>query len=153
MAKKPIEIIGGLELEKLLDQIPVELNAKALRAINRSGALVYRDAIKAKTPVGQDDIYNAVKIQNDRDDPTGLHVGITNKAFWARFIEFGTKLRRTSGSGKIQKKSGKRGSITADPFVGDAITAATPKAIDAIFTNAGQKLYNFLKRETRKASK
>jgi HK97 gp10 family phage protein len=148
MPRKPsIEVLGGKELQAILSKLPAEMEAKGARAILRSGATVFRNKMKDLAPVGDDKIYNAIKMMDDRNDKTAIHVGVTTKAFWARFYEFGTVVRKT-------KKGANRGQMTDEnAFVQRAIDAALKPAIDAIFKQGSRKLANFLKRELRKGKK
>ena len=153
MANQGMDVLGATELMKVLDDLPNDLGVKVLKDINRSGATIYRNEIKSAAPVGDDRIYKAIKIQNDRTDGTGLLVGVGSKAFWARFIEFGTTIRRTKGKGEVQKKAASRGKMNAKPFVAPAIEGSTERAIEAIFNKMGKRVFLFLKRETKKVNK
>ena len=145
-------VYGAKELIKLFDEIPASLSVDILRNINRSGARIYKDEIRSSAPVGNDHIYKAVKIENDRRDKTAIYAGVGSKGFMARFIEFGTAVRKTKGNGDVQKKPASRGSITPRPFVQPAIERATKPAIDNIWKDMGKVVLRTIRRAAKKVS-
>lgn len=151
MANKGMSVFGAKELEQVFKQLPNELNVKILKAVNREGAKVYKSKMESNTPVGNDRI--KIKIANDKTNLTSIWVGVNPKQWWARWIEFGTKQRRTKGRGPKQFKKADRGKMNPRAFISPAIEAVTNQAIKAIFDNMGRTVNNFLKRETRKVNK
>ena len=136
-----IEILGVNELKKVLKELPNELGVKILQDINRSGAVEFKKSMQQKAPVGSDGIYGSIKIQKDKEDKTALLIGPSRKAYWARFIEFGTKVRKG------------RGRISPQAFIRPAIYSANSKATKSIFENMAKRVLGFLKRETKKTRK
>ena len=151
MANPDIDVLGAVELMKVLDDLPNDLGVKVLKTINRSGANIFRNEIRAASP--GETIPKNIKVQSDKFNKTGFLVGIGRDAFMARFKEFGTVVRKTKGKGKVQKKAANRGQMTAKPFIQPAIERVMEQAITAIFDGAGKRVYNFLRRETRKVNK
>jgi len=152
MAAK-IEIIGMKELEKLLNSIPDSVAVDALRNINRAGGQEYKAEMQSQAPVGSDNIHRNIRIQNDPEDKTAIFIGVSNKAYWARFVEFGTKVRTTKGKGPIIYGKANRGQMKPEPFIAPSIEKATPRAIDSIFQKMGKRVTSYIKRYTKKISK
>jgi len=145
-----VDVFGVKELKKLFDDLDDDaLSLQILQDINREGANLYKKEMQNRAPVGSDNIYKSIKIEKDRSDKTSLIIGPSLKAFWARFIERGTKVRTTKGRGPVQFKRGERGKINPEPFIQPAIESATPNAKKRIFDNMGKRVLNFLKRRTK----
>ena len=148
-----IEIFGIDQLQKVLEDLPDVLGVELLQKINQEGAKVIKDEMKARAPVGNDTIQDAVKIERGREDKTSVLVGVGSKAFKARWIEFGTRNRTTSGKGPVQFGSASRGSIIAKPFVAPAVEASIDKAADTIWENLGKTTLRFLNAKLKKIPK
>jgi HK97 gp10 family phage protein len=152
-AETKIDIIGAKELMAVMNELPDKLNVGLLRNINKVGAKEFKEEMKSNVPVGSDGIFNAIKIQNDKSDKTGVLVGVGGVAFWARFLEFGTQIRKTKGGGPIQFKQASRGVMKPEPFLAMAIERVHPRALKAIFDNMGLTVTKFLKSNLRKINK
>lgn len=139
MAKKKgveIEVIGAKELKKLFVDINDDaLSLAILKDINRAGANLYKKELKSKAPKT---VKKNIKVSAIKDDKTGLIIGPTSGAFWARFLEKGTKVRK-----------GPRGRISPKPFVWPTIESNETKVVNEIYNKMSKRVLNWLKRKTK----
>jgi HK97 gp10 family phage protein len=151
MAKDGAELINMDEIVEMINEMPAQYGIAAIKAILHSGASEFREAYKSQSP--SEDISKSVRVQTDPDNRAGFLVGPTTDAFHARFMEFGTKIRKTHGDGLVMKKVANRGQMTPKPFAQIAIEMSNNVALDKIFENAGARLERFLKSKTKKLKK
>jgi HK97 gp10 family phage protein len=86
---------------------------------------------------------NNIEILNDRSSQDGVLLGINKRSFYARFIHFGTRPRKT-------KTGANRGVIKKNPFFEKAVSRATPTYVNNINDNFGKKVVRFLKNKLKK---
>lgn len=148
MSKEPIrfELNGAKEIDKILSQLPVKMQAKILASINREGAKIVQAEMKKNAPVGNDVIHNNIKIKKDKENLTGVTVGVTSKGFVARFIEYGTVLRTT-------KKGFQRGAMRPKPFIKRSIDNKIKEVISHITDNYAALVQKYLTKEVKKINK
>lgn len=108
--RREIKIEGAKELDAALKALPQNVAKRALIPSLRSGANVLRAEVRSKAPDGpaaphpkygqlKDNIRTTVEKRGDGWTAI-VHTG---RAFWARFLEFGTAARRVR-----TRKPGKR---------------------------------------------
>lgn len=141
-------IDGAKELDKLLSGLPKALEVKILRSVHREAAKVIQEEMKAKAPVGNDSIYNNIKVGHNKadDDKTNITVGVTSKGFVARFVEYGTQVRTT-------KKGWNRGDMQPRPFIQPAINSKMDTVMNNLTENYAETINKYLEREVKKISK
>lgn len=85
-------VTGLAELQALLDQLPVKLERNVLRGAMRAGAKVQLEAAKAAVPVDSGTLRKSLKIRTSarRGVVKATLTAGDKKAFYARFVEFGT---------------------------------------------------------------
>lgn len=138
------EIKGLRELDERLKQLPVEIGRKVLTSAVRSGAYVIRREAIARAPVGKDDphprygrlsqnIRTAAVAERSASATVLVHTG---RAFWARFVEFGTGVRRVRRKRVMSDGTTFYGlevaPMPARPFMRPAFDAKSRTAVDAI---------------------
>lgn len=141
---------GAKEVEEILKDLPLAVQAKILRAINKQAANIVKKELQNRAPAdGDDTVFNAIKVKNDKEDDTGVLVGINAKkgGYVQRFQEYGTKKR--------EKKSGAdTGAISQPkPFVKSTMDDKVPEVIKFVSENYAELVEKQLKREVKKINK
>lgn len=146
MARTQIEIKGLKELDETLKQLPEAMGRRVLTTALRKGAEVVKDAAVALAPVSDDPrhaqyghLRDNIKVSSSKEEMTSARVVVhTGRAFWAAFLEFGTRNRRIKS--KKVMSDGKIfygvevGRVVARPFMRPAFE--TSKAAAAIQMSA-----------------
>lgn len=163
MKREPIRIEGLKDVYKALNGLPPNVKGAALRSVHRKAAAITQGEMVRRAPVGSSrtsntrrekkmgDLRDNIKIGNDRENLSGVIVGVFN-AFWARFIERGTKQRTTQGRGKY-RAGANRGKVTARPFIEPAIESTYQKTAKYINKNYMQIIKSYLQRKNKRISK
>lgn len=87
-------IIGGRELDQLLQTLPTKVETNIMRSALRAGARVYLDQVKQNIPVRLGDLRDSARIttRKGRDGQISASVKVGNRqAFYAQMVEFGTR--------------------------------------------------------------
>jgi HK97 gp10 family phage protein len=169
--KEKFEIEGLKDIQKALDKLPTKIKGKVLRRANRMQANKVKKAVKAAAPentksskisfkrvksgknkgkrrVVKHSIKANIKTASDRSNLSGVLVGIDKIAFQARFIEYGTKNRKTKGKGKYRAGAG-RGSVKAKPFFMPTVDRMIPKIIKELNTSYGDIISESLRKQSK----
>lgn len=145
-------IVGGRELDAMLQSLPVKVERNILRAALRAGAAVFREEAKAKAPVDSGALRRSIKVStNSKKGRVTAKLKVGGKlAPHAHLVEYGTKPH--------QIKAKKGGGLTVGggvvfsvdhpgakphPFMRPAFDAKPPAAIQAV----GQKIRERLTKE------
>lgn len=89
-------ITGGRELDAFLQSLPANVEKNIMRSALRAGANVFKDDVKANIPVESGELRRSVRVSTRAKGGTvtaSLKVG-GKKAFYWRFVEFGTAAHR-----------------------------------------------------------
>lgn len=164
-------ITGGRELDELLRTLPAKMQKNINRAGLRAGAVVLRDEVKRNVPVQSGDLRNSVRITSrarGADVSVSVKAG-DNVAYYARFVEYGTRPHLVQVSDRdrgINRRTGRQVSITTinrqrrslqiggnligpsvqhngarpKPFMRPAVDAKLPEAIDAMKKKIRERL-------------
>lgn len=111
MAIERTKIEGLSEVMKALENAPKRVTGKVLRTVHRKGLAKLRTELRQATPVKTGNLRKNIKITNDKYNASGLLIGVSSDAFYARFIEYGTVIRETRRTGTV------RGAVQAKPFI------------------------------------
>lgn len=133
-------IKGGKELQDLLSTLPASLEKNILRGALRSGAKEILAEAKLNVPVKSGDLRDSLRISTkSKNGIVYANVKAGNKkAFYSRFVEFGTAAHNISASkgflsfGGIFAKSVNHPGITAKPFMRPAVDSKSGQAIEAV---------------------
>ena len=106
-----IQLEGLSEVMRALEKAPKRVKGKVLRTVHRKGLAKLRTELRRAAPKRTGNLKKNIKIQNDRYNASGLLIGISSDAYYARFIEYGTVVRETRRTGDH------RGAIQAKPFI------------------------------------
>lgn len=133
-----LDLKGGKELQKLLDQLPDQIEVNIVRGGLRAGAKVFLDAIKETVPVESGELKESVRISSGKKRSTiKMVVKVGNeKAWYAHIIERGAKPHSVKKGDKIgREKPGddKRlhPGVERTDFVKKAYDANDQQAVDA----------------------
>lgn len=144
---KEFDLQGVKEFDKLLDSLDPLTHAKLLQDFNVEVAKkTVLPELKNNCPVGDDRLYNDLKVRKDKADKTGVFVGNTTDTFWARFYEFGTVTR-------VTKKGTNRGKIEPKPFIEKSIDSSVPNALKYFSEKFGERMHKILKRNVKRINK
>ena len=139
-SKSKIELDGVKELFQALDKLPTVLKAQTLRSVNRQAAKITQKEMKSKSP--SERVKVSIKIQADRSNKSGVMVGPTLN--WARWFEYGTKVRTT-------RTGANRGVMNPEPFIETAIDNSIPETVKFINENLGQLVAKFLHNKLKRS--
>lgn len=134
MGDVTVDIKGLKELDQFLKSLPEQIQRKALAQANLAGAAVIREEAKLRAPVRSDAramrvgknstkatlpgflraSIRAWRLKKGSTSTVSHAVGVSGKAYYGKFIEFGTKY------------------IAARPFLRPALDAAYLRAIEAV---------------------
>jgi HK97 gp10 family phage protein len=161
-----LEPIGFDDLDKALGDLPQEVSFAALRDINKAGAIEFQRALKVATPEGETGRgVDNIKIARGKKDPTSWFIGVHSDAWYLRFLETGTELRKTKGSGNVsgragrdragadkrkQFKSAKRGKINSKGLYSGVAKDTSTRATKLIMDQLSRRLLGFLKRRLKR---
>ena len=102
----------------ILDGLPIAMQSQIIRGVHKN--IIRRVVAPGKpTNYGVDEF---IKLTVDREDKSAVLFGIESRAFWFRFLEYGTKSRKT-------KKGADRGVMKPKPFWGRYISSRIPNVI------------------------
>lgn len=139
-------IEGAKEIAEILNKLPLQVQASVLKSVNREGAKIVLDEMKKSAPVGDDRIFKSIKIRSDKENVTGVTVGPGKKAFWARFIEYGTAKRSNDAGAN-------RGSISPKPFIRPSIDRTIDKVIKHVAGNYAELVDKYLSKQVKRINK
>lgn len=139
MASRDESIVGGRELDRLLQTLPVKAERNILRGALRAGAVVVRDEIRQRAPVDSGALRDSIRVTSRvRKGTVSASAKVGNRDAWyAHLVEFGTRPhvilpRRQGGSmqfGGVRTRLVNHPGTQGRPFVRPAGDAATPKAL------------------------
>lgn len=135
--------IRGLDgIDKALNKLANETRASVLvDALEDSGRPIEREYAAGAPPF----ISGGVRTRVLESAPRRARIAIGTKHPLAHIFEFGTKRRRTTGSGKVQKKPAYRGRIHKIGFGRRAFDTN----VDAWFRDIGRRIWKRVERVGR----
>lgn len=138
--KFDLDIKGIDQVNKILSQLPKDINTKVQKDINMKAAKIAADTLKRNAPSGNstkkpsNQIENNIKVVAKPGTQQTILVGLTKTVFYAKFIEFGTKVRKVLGRND-RYKGANRGKVTARPFIARSFDQASNNIISFMNTN------------------
>jgi HK97 gp10 family phage protein len=149
--KFKLDLKGIDAVTKILKTLPQDLRDNVLYDINRAAAKIVKEKLTLAAPDDANETNSKNKIENNvaitkgRGSRTLVQTGIKKRAFHARFLEFGTRVRKTKGKGKY-KRPANRGAVTPRPFIRRAHERATPKVLKYVSSNYLKVINRSIKR-------
>lgn len=162
MASSEIQIDGLAELNALLETLPANIQGKVMRGALRAGQSVILAYAKQRVPVGPTSAENermwgayAGALRDSLKISTRLKNGVASasltagnkKAFYARFVEFGTKAHTIkSKTGKVLSFNGKEvpwvhhPGAKPQPFMRVAVDSQARAAVEAVAAYLGPRI-------------
>jgi HK97 gp10 family phage protein len=142
-------IVGGRQLDAMLQSLPVKVEKNILRAALRAGAAVFREQAKANAPVESGALRRSIKVSVDSKSgrvTAKLKAG-GKLAPHAQLVEFGTKphtitAKKDSGltvGGNIVSSVDHPGA-KPHPFLRPAFDTKPPAAIAAVGAKIRERL-------------
>ncbi|WP_192825208.1 HK97-gp10 family putative phage morphogenesis protein [Rufibacter sp. LB8] len=137
-----MDFTGASDIEKILDNLPLKMQAKILKAINVEGAKIVQKEIIRSAPSGSE-IPESIILVGDKENTTGVYVTPDGRtAYYVRWLEYGTVKRQTD-------KKFNRGVMNPQPFVKSAIDRSTPQALEYITKNYAELVNKYLTKEVK----
>ncbi len=153
MANIDYELKGLPEIQKLLAQLPADINKSILTDVMLKTGGIVKKEIVGRIPEGNNNKRSGnkltTKVKVVKSETGGALIGFKKSGFYARFLEFGTKVRKTLGRGRY-KAGANRGSMTSKPFLQSAHESATPKAVSFFSENFAKLINNAIKKQIKK---
>lgn len=151
MAFRDEFIVGGRELDRLLQTLPVKIEQNILRGAMRAGANPIKQEVIRRAPVDTGQLRASIRITSrSRRGQASASVKVGNAAAWyAHLIEFGTRNHeikaRLGGAlgigGKAVKKVMHPG-IEGKPFIRPAADATIPDGLREVTKYIRKRLTN-----------
>jgi len=150
-----ISVTGVKEIDRMLRNLPKEMNHKVQQQAHRAAAkpLITREKLLApEGPTGRlVDSIGVVSVPKRRADFVGeVHVGPRIRRPYrgrvGHLVEFGTKPRTLRGRGKYRRGT-YRGIMPAKPFVAPAFQQTHRQVLDGIKTNLAKRLRARMKKD------
>lgn len=137
-----IEIKGLKEITEALQALPDGMKDEVVGKANRDilnrlvkpqviGSIPYSPKSKA-----------AVAVRQERGNKSGFLVGITTKAYWLRYVEFGTTQRQT-------KKGYNRGVMPQNSFLDRVLAGSVTQVTKEISNEYGNIIRKVLERRLK----
>jgi len=140
------QLDGADEIINALNALPAKIIVSLLRSVNRTAETQYIvKNLRSSIPYSAN-IKRNIKVESDRNDKTGVIAGPSSDVFWTRFLEKGTKQRKT-------KTGANRGSIIGNHTIEPIIDQNVPNIIDFINNNLGKEISKFLEKRIKKLNK
>ncbi len=159
-----VKLKGVGDLKKKFAQLAIKAQTKIGRKGLAAAAIEYRKEIRSRAPRKTGKLGKSIRYRIKRKR-RGLfvgRVGVSQEAFYARFIEYGSSPHRipseTVGRGRNKRKNDARVVIgggvysvvehpgtSAKPFIRPAFDAASRRALDAV----KKKLWQGIREEAR----
>lgn len=138
-------IKGGKELQAMLDSLPAKLEANVMRSALRQGAKVIEAEAKrnleSNGSVDSGELFGSVRVstRSRRGVVTATVRAGNRKAWWWRWVEFGTSAHNIAGKkggflsfGGLFRKSVTHPGAKAKPFMRPALDSKANDAIQAV---------------------
>lgn len=112
-----IKIEGLKELDNRLKNLPFKVQKKVLNAAVRSGATIIKKEAKQRVPVRSGFLKKNILVRKKKKQPIDkpiYQVGCSNKAWYGRIIEFGSRM------------------VAARPWLRPAFDVSKQKVLDQI---------------------
>lgn len=140
MDNAKVEIQGYKEVKDALESLPGALQADILGRVNRDILnRIVKPQVRGAIPYSPRSRAGA-GVRSQRGDKTAFLAGITTKAFWLRYIEFGTKTRQT-------KKGYNRGETPATTFLERVLAGSVENVANEVNRSYGVLIEKHLKRK------
>lgn len=88
-----VDILGGKELAKMLNELPLKIERNIMRAALRAGAAVIAAEARLNVPVDSAELKSTIRTSSNAKRGTveaNAVVGRKKKGWYATFVEFGT---------------------------------------------------------------
>lgn len=146
--KIKLEIEGLEEIRQALNSMPVKLSQQVLGKANRDILnKIVKPELKINLPYSGDKYKRAIKTEKYKNAFAGYMIGYTTDVYWLRFMEKGTKVRKT-------KKGYNRGAITSPrPFIQRTLNQSSDKVIKNIKTEYGSIILNIIEKQLASTGK
>lgn len=138
-----VTIKGLDEVYKILEELPDSIQGEVFQKIAREiGAKEVIPAVKSSLPYSPE-TESHIKVANEGNRSTAVLVAPTYKAFFLRFLEFGTTLRKTN-------KGFNRGSISSRPFLQRAYEDSIDKVSKYLSEKLADRMTTFINKAKKK---
>ena len=93
--KQQFDLIGAKKFYSMMDGLPTATKAQVLKSVHRKIAREeIANPLKSHLPYGKTTTKN-IKVASAKGEPTGIIVGPNTGSYWLRFLEKGTKPRKS----------------------------------------------------------
>lgn len=144
-------IVGGRELDALLQTLSPKIEKNIMRGALRAGAVEIRDEIKQRAPVASGDLKKSIRVTSRTQKgrvSASAKVGDA-KAWYAHLVEFGTRPHIIKAKpGRAMRFAGtttaqvSHPGIAGRPFIRPAADEATPRALQEVTKYIRRRLTN-----------
>jgi len=162
------DIVGADEIIAALDNLAPKLSRKILFDAHKSVlAKTVRPDLKSVLNSFSRASRTSVSIRKAKGTDSGAYIGITTKAFWLRFVNYGTKDRKTKQA-KIERIKSKRyhtvgrfgrreaanrGRVQGDKSISSALDSRVNAVLKEVQENYSDLIYEALNKEMQRVKK
>jgi hypothetical protein len=159
------DVLGADEIIAALDKVPRSVSNKILLDAHKTILKdVVRPDLKALLSSFSPTTRKGVSIVKAKGTTTGAYIGISTKAFWLRFVDKGTKERKTKQANIERIKSKRyykvgrwgrreamnRGRVQGDGRITNLLTNKANTVLKEVEVNYGEKLVAALDKELQR---
>lgn len=152
-----LQIKGLKEIEKMLKQLPKDINDRVQYDLNRKVAAIAKKQMEMDAPEGNNNKKAKDKTRSNitiakargKGNRSGVWVGVKKRVWYSTLIDRGTKVRSTKGKGRYKKKAN-RGSIGSRPWIEQAHNKAMPSMINFINNSYAKVVNQSLKKQVKR---
>lgn len=99
-------VMGADEIIAALDHLPAKLSRKILFEAHKTVLRdTVRDPLKAALSSFSSASRTSISIRKAKGTDNGAYIGISSKAFWLRFVNYGTAERTTKQENRTRRKT------------------------------------------------
>jgi HK97 gp10 family phage protein len=147
-----VKISGLSEIQEKLEHLPIKASRTIMRRSLRVAAQIWVDEMKSRVRRGPHhfkggfDLFGVIaktigmRLKVNSDLQGSATVGVPKKVFWARFVEFGTKVRFRGKKSGGKRTGGTTGQMPAFPFARPAFEAKKQEVLDKFKADLKQAL-------------
>lgn len=137
------ELTGIKEALDVIETLDVKTQGELIKSVIRKGASQeIVSPLRSALPYSSN-VKKAIKIENIREDKTAIFVGPSNDVYYLRWIDRGTKSRRTKGGAN-------RGSITGKNVMEPLTDARVNPFIKFFNMEFSNQLLKFVEKKIKK---
>lgn len=146
MENSQFKIDGLKEVTEAMKDLPVKLQRSILKSFVRKAGNKFIVAPLKTTLHYEQNLENTIKVVTANDDKDAIQAGVTSKGYKLRWLDLGTKVRKT-------RKGHNRGQIIGKDQIQPTIEQKIPEILDFTEKELGSEINKTIERRLKKLKK